>query len=295
MLYEDLFNIYRGFDFNVLNDTEFKEDSVREELVVPLIKGLGYSATKPNQIVRSRRLLHPYVSIGSQRKEVYIVPDYLFLVDDKPARLLDAKAPTEPIVNSVHVEQAYSYAIHSEVRVKHFALCNGSEFVLYNIDHIKPVLHFPMRAIPLYWDAIRKLLSPENVLTSNPFKMSKDLGLHLKRLGFDACEKLVFTGVPLTHIGQMDNDNFSTSGGIKVDGESYVVSFDFGANAMRQLVGKIPNEAMDKLMKRSINGRTVVQFADRVYYVNIECRIGEKLEENENEIFLPLRATGFVD
>lgn len=30
------------FDYEVLNSSEFKEDSVREEIVMPLIKALGY-------------------------------------------------------------------------------------------------------------------------------------------------------------------------------------------------------------------------------------------------------------
>lgn len=30
------------FDYEVLNDSEFKEDSVREEIIMPLMKALGY-------------------------------------------------------------------------------------------------------------------------------------------------------------------------------------------------------------------------------------------------------------
>src|SRR5438045_2526127 len=109
---ESLYNVLDGFDFNLLDHPEFQEDSVREEVIIPIIKGLGYSANKPNQIIRSRKLLHPFVSIGSKRKDIYIIPDYLFEVDGKPAWILDAKSPTEEIIKSQNVEQAYSYAIH---------------------------------------------------------------------------------------------------------------------------------------------------------------------------------------
>ena len=61
---EKLFNPLEGFDFELLNNSEFKEDSVREEIVLPIIKALGYSAQKPNQIIRSKNLTHPFVSIG---------------------------------------------------------------------------------------------------------------------------------------------------------------------------------------------------------------------------------------
>lgn len=283
-----LFNVLDGFDMNVINNHEFLEDSVREEIVLPIIKGLGYSHSKPNQIIRSRKLLHPFVSIGSQRKEIYIVPDYLFEVNDKPAWILDAKSPAETITKSKHVEQAYSYAIHSEVRVRFFALCNGKEFVLYTVDDIKPVLHFSIESLPLYWDTLKKFLAPQNVFNTDSLNTAKDLGLHLKRLGFDIFDSLIFFDVPINHIGQLDPDLFTLSGAVKDDGQSYVVSFDFGQKAFEQLKGLIPEKAYSLLSIRKSDARQAVKFPDRVYLVNIDCRIGENLEENENEIFLPM-------
>jgi hypothetical protein len=292
---EIFFNILDGFDFELLKNPEFKEDSVREELVVPIIKGLGYSAEKPHQIIRSRKLLHPFVSIGSKRKGIYMVPDYLFEVDGKPAWILDAKAPTEQITKSEHVEQAYSYAIHSEVRVNFFALCNGREFILYNIQKIEPILHFPMAALPLHWEVLKKYLSPEKVFSDNHFQLAKDLGLHLKRLGFDKYDSLVFPNVPITQIGQLDPNMFTLSGGVKDDGVNYVVTFDFAENLLNQLKGKIPGKAIEKLQVRNQKSRLVVKFGDRAYLASIDCRVGETLQENKDEIFLPLIVNQFVD
>lgn len=289
-----LFNILEGFDFGLLDNCEFKEDSVREELILPIVKGLGYGASKPYQIIRSRKLLHPFVSIGSKRKEIFLIPDYLFEVDSKPAWILDAKAPSESILKTTHVEQAYSYAIHSEVRVNYFALCNGKEFVLYNIEKISPILHFPLRAIPLYWATLKKYLAPQNVFVNSPFRLSKDLGLHLKRLGFDRFENLIFPNVPVTNIGQLDPDMFSLSGGVEQDGTRYVVTFDFSHQVFMQFKGKIPDQAFQKLLVRNPKCRQSVYFGDKAYVVNIDCRIGESLQENENEIFLPLLVNRLV-
>src|SRR5689334_10704831 len=83
------------FDFNLLNDPDFREDSVREEIVVPLLGALGYSASPPHKIVRSRPLPHPYVYIGTAKKSVTIIPDYLLQRDGNNAWILDAKAPAE--------------------------------------------------------------------------------------------------------------------------------------------------------------------------------------------------------
>ena len=292
---EKFFNILEGFDFSLLENPEFQEDSVREEILVPIIKGLGYSANKPNQIIRSRKLLHPFVSIGSKRKEIYIIPDYLFEIDGKPAWILDAKSPKEQITKSHHVEQAYSYAVHSEVRVDLFALCNGKDFAIFNIKKVEPILQFPLIALPLYWDNLKNILSPEKLVSEDSLKFAKDLGLHLKRLGFDTFKSLIFPNVPITNIGQIDPDMFSLSGGVRVDDTSYVVTFDFDKEVFKQLVGKIPNEVIKELFKRENNHPKIVNFADRRYYITIDCKIGNKLEENEYEIFQPLIINRIID
>ena len=46
----------KDFDFKLLDDPDFKEDSVREEIILPLLKYLGYSASGQNRIVRSKSL-----------------------------------------------------------------------------------------------------------------------------------------------------------------------------------------------------------------------------------------------
>ncbi len=285
---EKLYNVLEGFDFNLLNNPEFQEDSVREEVIVPIIKGLGYSTSKPNQIIRSRKLLHPYVSIGSIQKNIYIVPDYLFEVNGKPAWILDAKSPTEEIIKSKNVEQAYSYAIHSEVRVNFFALCNGKEFALFNVEKIEPVLHFPIQALPVYWESLKRFVSPEKVFANNHFKLAKDLGLHLKRLGYESFESLIFPDVPITHIGQLDHDMFSLSGAVKIEEDRYAVTFDFGQDIFEQLHDKISKKAVEILSHRESGNRRIVNFADTVYKVTIDSRIGKELQENKEEIFLPL-------
>jgi hypothetical protein len=125
--------MFDEFEFEALEDEEFKEDSAREVLVAPIVERLGYSLTGDNRVVRSRCLLHPYVAIGSKQRKISIIPDYLFLSEGKPFWALDAKAPTDEILKSTHVEQAYSYAIHPDVRAELFALCNGHNFALFSV------------------------------------------------------------------------------------------------------------------------------------------------------------------
>jgi len=115
----------QDFDFSLLDSPGFKEDSVREEVILPLLKAIGYSASGPNTIVRSKGLEHPFLTVGSKKKPITLIPDYLLTVEGNFTVVLDAKAPGEEIKTGDNVEQVYSYAIHPEIRVELFGLCNG--------------------------------------------------------------------------------------------------------------------------------------------------------------------------
>lgn len=281
-------SVLDGFDHSSLDDPEFKEDSVREEIIAPLLKGLGYSASSPHKIIRSRRLVHPFVSIGSATKKISIVPDYLLEANGKLAWTLEAKAPNEEILNTKHVEQAYSYAIHSEIRVQYFALCNGRQFVLYHVSEASPILDFDLRLLANYWENLVKLVGPGNVL-SYDFTIKKDFGLHLKRLGFDEFESLIFPLMPVRFIGKVSDNHFMIGSGIEMpEGDTYVATFDFDATVMNQLQGKIPDKAMAILREPFDDRIHNLQFADATYFVTVDSKVGDKLAENEDEIFLPL-------
>ena len=152
--------LFGAFDFQILGDPTFKEDSVREEIIHPILSELGYSATGLNRIIRSKSLSHPFVQIGSKTHQINIFPDYLLTVEGKPVWVLDAKSPDEEIKTGENVEQIYSYAIHPEIRAKVFALCNGREFIAFRIDEKSPIIYFQIPEIEKYWPEIYDLLSP---------------------------------------------------------------------------------------------------------------------------------------
>jgi DNA modification methylase len=154
----------QNFNFGLLSDPEFKEDSVREELIAPLLNHLGYSASSTNKIIRSKQLVNPFVSLGSgakKRRKITHYPDYLLLVDAVPAFVLDAKAPGEIIHHGANVEQVYIYSIHPEIRVPRYALCNGNQLVAFDIDQTDPVLNIHLSELEKRWDEVVSILSPE--------------------------------------------------------------------------------------------------------------------------------------
>ena len=125
--------MFTDFDFSALDDPTFKEDAVREEIIAPILRRAGYTPTGSMRVQRSKPLTHPFVMIGSKKHPVSVIPDYTLFHDDRALMILDAKKPSEEIVNSIHVEQAYSYAIHPEVRCQIYGLCNGRHLSFFNI------------------------------------------------------------------------------------------------------------------------------------------------------------------
>jgi hypothetical protein len=85
--------LFKDYDFCALDDPDYKEDAVREDIVTPILKRLGYQPTGENKMIRTKSLTHPFVYIGTKKHKVNIIPDYLLQVSSTYVFTLDAKAP----------------------------------------------------------------------------------------------------------------------------------------------------------------------------------------------------------
>ena len=65
-----LAEMFAEFDFSLLDSPDFKEDSVREEIVMPILTALGYSRSGTNKILSSKKLTHPFVQTGSGTRKI---------------------------------------------------------------------------------------------------------------------------------------------------------------------------------------------------------------------------------
>jgi 16S rRNA G966 N2-methylase RsmD len=159
--------LFGNLDLHLIeSDLDFKEDSVREVIILPILKELGYLQ---QNIVRSKTLEHPFLKIGSKKRPVNLVPDYALKVENNYAWVLDAKSPNQKIMHDDNVEQVYSYATHPEIRSNYFALCNGIEFAVYRTTHTDlPILFFNMEEIEANWQLLKMILSP------NSFQVGKN-------------------------------------------------------------------------------------------------------------------------
>jgi hypothetical protein len=275
--------MFSEFDFEILNDSDFKEDAVREELIAPIIKKLGYSVNGDSRIIRSKALVHPYVAIGSQQKKVSIIPDYIFTSDNKPYWILEAKSPSETILKGKHNEQAYSYAIHPEVRAELFALCNGKEFVLYSIRKFEPVIHFKLKDINNHWNALYRILNPAIKANTELLDYHPDFGLHLHRLGVEAGLLFIAVAVNCNHIAKVEDDLYTTMTVI----DDYVISLDFNYQQLMELFKLVPKDLSEKISNALKRQPFQIHLTDEEIQFGVVAKLKDEIMHNAEESYIP--------
>ncbi|MGI0406763.1 DNA methyltransferase [Helicobacter himalayensis] len=125
------------FDFKILENKDFKEDSVRELLIAPFLKALGFHLRdiknpKALEMTLSQKITSPTILGSNEKITLTRFPDYVLYVDSKPHCVLDAKAPKVKIdPKSKSERQAFYYAINPEIKAPFYALCNGISFTLF--------------------------------------------------------------------------------------------------------------------------------------------------------------------
>ena len=100
--------MFPGIDLATLLDPDFKEDSVRELIIAPMLLKLGYLPTGTTRVTRSKSLKHPYIRVGTRNHPVTTIPDYTLFVDNKTLFVLDAKAPSQDVLGSDHLKKTGS-------------------------------------------------------------------------------------------------------------------------------------------------------------------------------------------
>ena len=296
--FEDLFD---EFDFNLLDSPDFKEDAVREEIVFPILKKLGYSASSENKIIRSKNLKHPFCYFGTKKHSVNIVPDYTFEIDGENKWILDAKRPTEDIRSGKNVAQAYSYAVHQEIRSEIYCLCNGKEITVFDVKHNKPVLDIHIKDLKENWNELEKFLSPEFV--KKPFlkNFKLDFGLFIAKT---ATDEIYYTPIPfpfdtLNFIAKLKENKYTINGQFKFNYEGYenlefAASFDFEEKQYQELLAILPDKLKSKI-KSSLSNQPFRYMDENSekFHFEIHATLGGKIHTNDNESYMPLIVSHF--
>jgi hypothetical protein len=282
-----------NFDASVLGNPEFGEDAVREELITPLLHCLGYSASGTNRIIRSRRLEHPFVHIGTRSERISIIPDYALYAGDVCKFILDAKAPRQNIRNGKNVEQAFSYAIHPDIRSSLYALCNGYSLIVFSISKREPELEVKMSEIRGQWESIERLLGPAGHMLEESNNFKPDLGLYWLKAGLDSKIRQYFYGVGLPSISKVNDSLFSVFVNIQIEGEWYAVSFDFDRIRYQQLLRAVKPEVATVIHDCLSRQPYTVDLGWSAPVVDIEAVLGKRPIKAEKEQYVPFEVRKF--
>ncbi len=290
-------NIFGSFDFSCVNDPGFKEDSVREEIIAPLLRSIGYGASGPNKIVRSKSLAHPYVMFGAQKRKVNIVPDYLIFVEDTPCFVLDAKAPSQGITDGDNVAQVYSYAIHPEVRARHYGLCNGKSLALFELTSIKPKHVYDLTKLnDTFLLDINQKLNPRTIKENKIFDFNLDGGTYLHvAMGASLSTEFTFVDVPIPLVGIVNEDSYCISVAVTSMADCHLTfTFDFRRELLQKLLRQFPSDVSASIEKSL---RQYPFFYDNRVNppsTHIRCKLGAKPQfGTTGEMFYPMEVIDF--
>lgn len=150
------------------------EADVREEVLAPLVRLLGYRTGTKFTVIREQSLRYPKTFLGRKNpaKDAALrgKADYILEVSGHARWVLEAKAPGVDIdIDSI--EQAWTYANHAEVRAVYFALCNGRElkvFTAQSAPSLGAFLTVPYEAMDEQFPRIESVLGPSAIQRDFP-------------------------------------------------------------------------------------------------------------------------------
>lgn len=278
--------IFTGVTTELFNDPDFKEDSVRELILAPMLAKLGYFPTGTTRVIRSKTLKHPFIRIGTRNHPVTIIPDYTLLHEDKPIFILDAKGPNEDILDHAHVQQAYSYAMHPEIACREFGLCNGRQLAVFDVFHREPLLVMNFDAFESKWVEIERYLSAKCLLEPALRTFAPDFGLALVRMGLERATTMVMLGVRLNLFGRVDDDLFTASANCSFGTMDHCVSFDFAASLLPKIVAGLPPE-LAEMFSDALGRAPFTAAAGLAIEIDLAARLGDPTL-GKSEEFVPL-------
>lgn len=278
--------MFPGIQPTTFDDPEFKEDSVRELVIAPILGRLGYMPSGSVRVIRSKSLKHPFIRVGTRNHPVTTIPDYTFYVEDQPRFVLDAKSPTEGVLAEDHIQQAYSYAIHPEVRCGEFGLCNGRELAIFDTTKGDPLLHLKFEEFESRWPEIEKHLAAKYL--AEPFlrRFKPDFGITLKRMGIHQDTDLVMLETRLNFFGRVNDQLMTASANCNFGAGEHCVSFDFPIAMLELIVSGLPPPLAERFCE-ALNRAPYQAAAGHVIELDLSAKLGEETQ-GQSELFIPL-------
>ncbi|MCL2052818.1 MAG: type I restriction enzyme HsdR N-terminal domain-containing protein [Oscillospiraceae bacterium] len=291
--------IFSEIDFDSL-PIHFKEDAVREEILLPLLNALGYSRFDSiNKIISEYTLEDPFVTKGTKKRKIGMTPDYIIQIKGKNIFIIEAKAPSANITEGKHVEQAHSYANHRDVDSEIFVLCNGRELTVFNTR--KATLIFKLSfatADKEKWGTLYELLSPAAFTFPNVFNYKPDYGVWCAKSGLSLDMVHHFYGIHVDCIAKPSDSLYSIQATVLRNGEKYYASFDFKLSLFEAFVLQIPKEKRD-VVKHSLTHYPYKYEANcetDSFELSFSAMLGVEVLQDKHgvETFIPLNIISFL-
>lgn len=208
--------MFGEFDFNRMNETD-----VRENVVAPLLRELGYRHSSENDIITEQTLRYPKAFVGRKNTKKDPVlrgkADYLLEVEKRLRWVIEVKAPDGEL-GIDEIEQAYTYAAHPEVRAIFFALTNGLELRLFLTQHgpeAPEVFRASYENLENEFQSLENILSPASLKRDFPdfvLDVGKPLASGLRSFAKILHGKITYTDNSLNNV-QFKGMNFFVSEG----------------------------------------------------------------------------------
>jgi hypothetical protein len=200
--------------------------------------------------------------------------------------ILDAKHPSEDVLSRVNVQQAYSYAIHPEIKCQHFALCNGKALVIFNVDKSEPLLNLPFSEFVVQWNEIERNISPKYLKHPMLREFAPDFGCALARLGFAEGGTVTLLPAQLNLFARLDEDMLTATANIDFGERPHCVSFDFNRKLLPEILGGLPRMLAD-VFSGALSCAPFMAAAELAIEVDIDTILGPQIED-ELQVYRPL-------
>lgn len=146
----------------------YNEAEIRFHVVDPIVRSLGYPSQANTYLNLEQKLEYPYMHIGRRSKKDLPLgfPDYRAgLKGARGSFIIEAKAGNA-LITQREIEQAHSYAAHSQVGANYFVLCNGEVISVYETlsgATSDPIVSLSLDVLNERFHEIENILSPSNL------------------------------------------------------------------------------------------------------------------------------------
>lgn len=137
----------------------FKEADVREEIINPLLKIIGYKKGNEHSVDREKHIKF----VGSTNRYI----DYSLTVWEQDFWLVEAKRPNcnQEFFGYKEASQAFEYAAHPEIRAALVVICDGIKLEIFDREESveKPIYRLLIKNLAQEYINVAQYLAPVNV------------------------------------------------------------------------------------------------------------------------------------